>query len=973
MVKQVFISFSGRDRRVAEQVLNFLEDNNVSCWISYRDIPKGADYPSEILRGIRGAEFLVLIASSSVNQSEHIKTEISYAFDERKVIIPYKIEDFAFADSVSYFLSRRQWIDAFGMEQERGLNALLAAIREDLNKRQQEFKETAPILEDDVGAAFSRSEIVGVLADKSRRYPDSLYREFWKPSDSRRAEYRRRSDAFCRVAYEFRDRNKAVEPESALELLVEACLHGDGETAFKIYGESGTGKSHLMQMVFYELLARFSRGESSVLPIYVPLGYFQRSCTDCEQPDIHLYSLFKKEYKEVLNYCLNRDDVEPLLLVSNIRNYVISEIFPEKIVQKMFKSLPHLRRAVTVDTGLTENKYRIKKNITLASASSNLVVKAKSYGILEERQCLALIGAVTELCGLEPGPEEIYELAVRLRFPGIDIFTVKLLVDLLEDSEDNPTATSVYEKVVCEIIDDDQQQFAEAAAKTYRFVSGNQQFPDEYRNNEWSCLARHNSFRDFLLAYHFRCSLEGYKKGGPLDVFLRLYPEPVVRFIDEYIAEIPSLQENIHRLITENYISLTDKDRALLIFWAGRVKNINILTPLRALLQDEIKRVEPLIVKARSEKDLALSDSNKALQFLYRMLVATSVEMGKSSYLDEYICNLLINDSANSLNKGYLLRYYNDIVCDYCNNDLDIKDSLDKGLKTISVLDHRLAEHFAKNDSNEAIELQLFSFFSLLQTRIEDDTPNIEGLDLLASVEHAVRYLSLYKKKQQIVSSRRIMHYFDGVAADFEAFLKLGRKINIPSHILNAYLDCDRTKRANWREVGGQEIENVSEHIYGAYLIGLFMLPQNNSTMEGYDKAEILNMILIHDLGEVTIGDESVEDSEERRLYFNALEDTEMRKLMQKGTYTSIANLSQYYNVWCGFNNSMNVNSKIAHDIDIIHTVYRFFLYLVNDPQVFGVERQNYYRSLKERIMTPIGFGIYKNIIEDNLLFQPLL
>ena len=44
MKKDVFISYSTKDRPLAESLVNFLEGHGFSCFISSRDIPLGATW-----------------------------------------------------------------------------------------------------------------------------------------------------------------------------------------------------------------------------------------------------------------------------------------------------------------------------------------------------------------------------------------------------------------------------------------------------------------------------------------------------------------------------------------------------------------------------------------------------------------------------------------------------------------------------------------------------------------------------------------------------------------------------------------------------------------------------------------------------------------------------------------------------------------------------------------------------------------
>ena len=91
---EVFISFSSRDRNVALNICKFLEDNGISCWIAPRNVDAGTNYATQIVSAIKRCRVFVLAASVNTNESGHVSNEVSLAFDNKKPIIPFKIEDF---------------------------------------------------------------------------------------------------------------------------------------------------------------------------------------------------------------------------------------------------------------------------------------------------------------------------------------------------------------------------------------------------------------------------------------------------------------------------------------------------------------------------------------------------------------------------------------------------------------------------------------------------------------------------------------------------------------------------------------------------------------------------------------------------------------------------------------------------------------------------------------------------------------
>ena len=96
-------------------------------------------------------------------------------------------------------------------------------------------------------------------------------------------------------------------------------------------------------------------------------------------------------------------------------------------------------------------------------------------------------------------------------------------------------------------------------------------------------------------------------------------------------------------------------------------------------------------------------------------------------------------------------------------------------------------------------------------------------------------------------------------------------------------------------------------------------------------KKEILDMLLIHDLAESALGDQQINLAEPQKELKSQNE--VLKKLFLKGTYPGVANLTYYYNVWTGYYNGLNINSRVARDLNLIQTVYTFCEYCCAYPE----------------------------------------
>lgn len=112
----VFISYSSKDQDIAYEVCNYLERNNMSCWIAPRDILVANNYVNETVNAIKNSDMIVLIFSKNANESSYVINEIDYAFSCEKPIITFKIDDYLPDGSLEFFLKNQHWIDAYSID-----------------------------------------------------------------------------------------------------------------------------------------------------------------------------------------------------------------------------------------------------------------------------------------------------------------------------------------------------------------------------------------------------------------------------------------------------------------------------------------------------------------------------------------------------------------------------------------------------------------------------------------------------------------------------------------------------------------------------------------------------------------------------------------------------------------------------------------------------------------------------------------
>ena len=110
---EVFISYTSSEKQNADQVKEVIEANGYSCWMAPESIPGGSSYADEIEAAIRDCKVMVVVLSEKAQDSIWIPKEISRALDNRKIVVPFHIDQSDLRDSFRFYLTDAQRIEAY--------------------------------------------------------------------------------------------------------------------------------------------------------------------------------------------------------------------------------------------------------------------------------------------------------------------------------------------------------------------------------------------------------------------------------------------------------------------------------------------------------------------------------------------------------------------------------------------------------------------------------------------------------------------------------------------------------------------------------------------------------------------------------------------------------------------------------------------------------------------------------------------
>ena len=109
---EVFVSYSQRDKPVADAVVARLEQAGIRCWIAPRDVLPGRVWGKAIVDAIGSSRLMVVVLSGDANHSRQVLREVERAVAFDTVVVPFRIECIEPTGAMAYYLASEHWLDA---------------------------------------------------------------------------------------------------------------------------------------------------------------------------------------------------------------------------------------------------------------------------------------------------------------------------------------------------------------------------------------------------------------------------------------------------------------------------------------------------------------------------------------------------------------------------------------------------------------------------------------------------------------------------------------------------------------------------------------------------------------------------------------------------------------------------------------------------------------------------------------------
>lgn len=392
----------------------------------------------------------------------------------------------------------------------------------------------------------------------------------------------------------------------------------------------------------------------------------------------------------------------------------------------------------------------------------------------------------------------------------------------------------------------------------------------------------------------------------------------------------------------------------------GEIENEDI----KNVLQSEKSKVNKKLDEIDNDtfKDYDCIDKDKELVLLLRTIVCSLAICGELEPLYDFVKKILNDQRYRHLNRQFYNDYYANISKEMSLENISLAEANKESIKTTLLqLRHQIlrAVDTGTFRNYNLFVLDVVTYFTIVQECDNSDEKRLTKkqsdsaknlLNVLLNDDEALKRL---KKIQELY--------------DYLHLLKLNIDKDSSIGVLEKLYSLKTRKRAGWEARGIKNGESIADHIYGAYLLGLLYLPEckpdfSDTDYGEYCKEKVLNMILLHDIGESYTGD-IVSTQKTDKEKFDERQIT--RAIFMSSTYSEVSSLAYYKEIWDEFIKNSTINARLAHEIDKIENLVQILIYQKAGKNISDFEQWKGY--LRSRMVTGLGKSIYE-FIENSLL-----
>lgn len=172
MKYEVFVSYSRVDSEIVNKIVKALAQHNISVWIDKDGVESGDAFKSVIVNAIKNSPIFLFFSSRNSNNSPWTVKEVNTAVYLKKFILPVKLDDAAYDDSILFDLGGLSFIDYY-KNPETGMTELIKSVKSHIEESTIDIKkikeEIATLEKDGIRLYTEQKRILDLINAKRKK------------------------------------------------------------------------------------------------------------------------------------------------------------------------------------------------------------------------------------------------------------------------------------------------------------------------------------------------------------------------------------------------------------------------------------------------------------------------------------------------------------------------------------------------------------------------------------------------------------------------------------------------------------------------------------------------------------------------------------------------------------------------------------------------------------------------------------
>lgn len=768
------------------------------------------------------------------------------------------------------------------------------------------------------------------------------------------AEY---SDLFKAFICVKNDDSEEQNVDNYFKFIANKVDESSSENYIKVLGPDGTGKSTFLSLLYLYLYDSYLKKELLEYPFYINLHYYDKNVIDAKSMD-ELNNVVKqhiqKDLKELIEFS-TKTKTNFLIIIDGNDKYHRSHLKTSVILEDILNEIRGHKKIICLGEKTNIHRYRERDADSYIDDVTTYTFCFSPIYINEREKWSDVI---EKFCYLFRKMKTIGKIENKIN-NCLDFFNIKeidynLLTIFCEVSQktnlkDLVSISDLYHQYCLYNLNRDAAKLDISIELAYTYFMTKEFIPQNYISSnwsEWELIHQHKTISNYLLALHyskliFNGDVDGVRQ------FECVFTNGINIFLKSIINETDERQRKTIKFCGLMFDKGDYRVKAQAAYMVGRVKDSH--------LQHEAKKMLDAQKEKWNIKNISDDVERRRQYFFKRSILVSQLYIGEAAAGEEFLKNLFEIPVMNEVNRAFYLQYYDDVTSELERVNLYDPEK-NKITYTAGVLfnyvNTRLLINSVKWSPEDCCHFQihLFTLCSLIQ-------PRLKNKQYAAEIEKLQSVITSALKCDRLEDNMKI--YISMLKEDIEH-----RHFDI-GHIYDELYKAKDIQRSGWIKkikkgsIDVVRYENIIEHSYYCWLLGMLYLPEKRPKKEqykGYEKNKILNYLLIHDLAETYTGDKLPEE----KVTFHVQNENDcMLRIFMHDMYSNVANMDYYRKIWV---KNDDINAKVARDIDIVQAIYQYCIYKKKHAR-FEEGRDDLWKKEKNKIQTSLGRKILDEVV----------